>query len=57
MALNGFPASWEPFFKGICTWENLPDFERLWDHCIHETQMELKANKEDGEENLALCGY
>jgi hypothetical protein len=25
MALNGFPASWEPFVKGICTRENLPE--------------------------------
>jgi len=36
MALNGFPASWEPFVKGICSQENLPDFARLWDDCIHE---------------------
>jgi phosphoglucomutase len=34
MALNGFPASWEPLVKGICAHENLPIFERLWDDCI-----------------------
>jgi hypothetical protein len=28
MALNGFPTSWEPFVKGICAHENLPNFER-----------------------------
>jgi hypothetical protein len=31
MALSGFPVSREPFVKGICVWENLPDFERFWD--------------------------
>jgi hypothetical protein len=57
MALNGFLASWEPFVKGICTWENLLDFERLWDDCIQEeTWMESKLDKRDGEENLALFG-
>jgi hypothetical protein len=57
MALNGFPTSWEPFVKGICAWENLLNFERLWDDCIQEgTQMESKAGKKDGEENLALFG-
>jgi hypothetical protein len=57
MALNGFPASWEPFVKGICARENLPNFERLWDDCIQEeTQMESKANKKGGDENLALFG-
>jgi hypothetical protein len=34
MGLNGFPASWGPFVRGIWAWENLPDFERLWDDCI-----------------------
>jgi hypothetical protein len=34
MALNGFPPSWEPFVKGICACENLPEFQRLWDDCI-----------------------
>jgi hypothetical protein len=29
MALNVFPTSWEPFVKGICACENLPNFERL----------------------------
>jgi hypothetical protein len=55
MALNGFLTSWEPFIKGSCTQENLPDFERLWDDYIQEeTRMESKASKEDGGENLAL---
>jgi hypothetical protein len=57
MALNGFPTSWEPFVKGICARENLPNFERLWDDYIQEeTQMESKANKKGGDENLALFG-
>jgi hypothetical protein len=58
MALNGFPASWEPFVKGICARENLPNSERLWDDCIQEeTRMESKANnKGGGGENLALVG-
>jgi hypothetical protein len=44
MALNGFPTLWEPFFKSICTWEKIPNFEILWDDYIQEeTQMELKA--------------
>jgi hypothetical protein len=34
MALNGFSTSWEPFVKGICAQENLPNFERLWDDYI-----------------------
>jgi hypothetical protein len=34
MALNGFPSSWEPFVKGICARENLPNLERLCDGCI-----------------------
>jgi hypothetical protein len=57
MALNGFPTSWEPLFKGISARENLPDFERLWDDYIQEeTQIESKVGKKDGEENLALFG-
>jgi hypothetical protein len=34
VALNGFTKSWEPFFKGFCTREKLPDWQRLWDDCI-----------------------
>ena len=58
MALNGFPTSWEPFVKGICACEHLPNFERLWDDCIQEkTRMESKgANEKGGDENLALFG-
>jgi hypothetical protein len=26
VALNGFPKSWEPFVKGVCARENLPDW-------------------------------
>jgi hypothetical protein len=29
MTLNGFPASWEPFVKGICACEILPNFGKL----------------------------
>jgi len=56
VALNGFTKSWEPFVKGVCTREKLPNWERLWDDCIQEeTQEESKANRKgDGEENLAL---
>jgi hypothetical protein len=36
LALNGFPTSCEQFVKDICTRENFPDFERLWDDCIQE---------------------
>jgi hypothetical protein len=58
MALNGFSVLCEPFFKGIYTRENLPNFERLWDGCIQEeTQMESKDDKEDHEENLDLFGH
>jgi hypothetical protein len=58
MALNGFPASWESFVKGICARENLLNIERLWDECIQEeTRMESKANKKDGDENLTLFGH
>ena len=57
MALIGFSNSWELFVKDICARENLPNFERLWDYCIQEeTQMESKANKNAGDENLALFG-
>jgi hypothetical protein len=34
MVLNGLLASCEPFIKGICARETLPNFERLWDDCI-----------------------
>ena len=57
MALNGFPASWEPFVKGICTRENLPKFERLQDDYIQEeTQMDSKVDKKCGDDNLTLIG-
>jgi hypothetical protein len=53
--LNGFSKPWEPFVKGICAREKLPTFERLWDDCIQEeTQEESKANRQEGDENLAL---
>jgi hypothetical protein len=56
VAFNGFTKSWEPFVKGICGREKLPDWQRLWDYCIQEeTREESKAGKqEDGEEKLAL---
>jgi hypothetical protein len=57
MELNRFPTSREPFFKGICTQENIPNFERLWDDCIHEeARMESRNNKKGGDENLAIFG-
>lgn len=57
MELNGFSAWWEPFVKGVCARENVPNYERLRDYCIQEeTQMELKANKNGGDDNLALFG-
>ena len=34
VALNGFTKVWEPFFKGICAREKIPNWERLWDDCI-----------------------
>jgi hypothetical protein len=34
VALNCFTKSWEPFFKGVCAWEKLPDWQRLWDDFI-----------------------
>jgi hypothetical protein len=57
MALNGFPASREPFVKGICARKNLLNFESLWDDCIQEeTRMESKASTKGCDENLALFG-
>jgi len=55
--LNGLPKSWEPFFKGVCSRENILDWKRLWDDCIQEeTQEESKSNKQEYEddENLSL---
>lgn len=47
VALNGFHKSWEPFVKGICAQEKLPNWEETWE--------ESKANKKRyGEENLAM---
>jgi hypothetical protein len=56
VALNGFTKSWEPFVKGVCAREKLPNWERLWDDCIQEeTREESKASRQgDGEENLSL---
>jgi hypothetical protein len=57
--LNGFTKSWEPFIMGICTRENLPKWERLWDDCIHEEiSKEFKSDKQGGGgyENLSLVG-
>jgi hypothetical protein len=43
VALNGLPKSWEPFVKGVCARENIPDWQRLWDDCIQEeTQRSLR---------------
>ena len=56
VALNGFTKSWEPFVKGICAQENIPDWPRQWDDCIQEeTRKEIRSNKQGGgDENLAL---
>jgi hypothetical protein len=57
VALNGLPKSWEPFVKGFCARENIPDWQRLWDDCIQEeTREESKSGKKEDEEeeNLAL---
>jgi hypothetical protein len=34
IAPNGFSPSWKTFVNGICAYENLPSFERLWDDSI-----------------------
>jgi hypothetical protein len=59
VALNGFNKSREPFVKGVCARENLPNWESLWDDCIQEKDREeSKAyNQVDGGENLALVSH
>jgi hypothetical protein len=57
VALNGLPKSWEPFVKGVCAWENIPDWQRIWDDFIQgETRKEYKEGKQgdEEEENLSL---
>jgi hypothetical protein len=56
VALNSLPESWEPFVKGVCAREHLPDWQRLWDDCIQEEIREdSKSNKHgSSDENLAL---
>jgi hypothetical protein len=56
VALNGFSKSLEPFFKGVCTREKLPYWQRIWDDFIHEdTWEESKGNKQGSSDvNLAL---
>lgn len=55
VALNGFTKSWEPFVKGICAREKLPNWQRLWDDRIQEeTREEPKERKQEDGENLAL---
>jgi hypothetical protein len=56
VALNGLPKCWEPFVKGVCAWENIRDWQRLWDDCIQEeTREESKGSKQGGsKENLSL---
>ena len=48
VALNGFPASRKPFVKGICTRENLHEFERLWNDCIQEETHLVSKDDLDG---------
>jgi hypothetical protein len=52
VTLNGLPKSWELFVKGLCAWENIPDWQRLWDDCIQEETWEepKQGNKGDEEE-------
>jgi hypothetical protein len=57
LELNGLPKSWEPFFKGVFVWENIPYWRRLWDDFIQEeTREESKTKKKEDEEeeNLTL---
>jgi hypothetical protein len=44
VALNGLPKSWEPFVKGVCARENIPDWQRLWDDCIQEETLYFMSN-------------
>jgi hypothetical protein len=30
IALNGFSSSWQPFVPGVCAYEKLPTYEKLW---------------------------
>jgi hypothetical protein len=54
VALNGLPKSWEPFVKGVCARENLPDWQRLWDDCIQEETREESKEKAGNEEMREL---
>lgn len=55
MALNGFPSWSKPFVKGIWILENLPNFKKLWDDCIHgQTQIQWKRKKKGDDDNLTL---
>jgi hypothetical protein len=37
---NGFSKSCQQFVNGLCTWEKLLDWKRIWDHCIQEETWE-----------------
>jgi hypothetical protein len=51
VALNGLTKSWEPFVKGVCTRENIPYWQRLWDDFIQEeTREEFKSINQGGSE-------
>jgi hypothetical protein len=56
VVMNGLRKSWEPFVKGVCAGENLPDWQRLWDDCIQEeTREEFKSSKQgSSDENSVL---
>lgn len=57
MALNGFLTSQEPFFKGACAHENLPNSKRLGDNCIQQdTRKDSTTSKNGGGKNLSLIG-
>jgi hypothetical protein len=34
IALNGLHSSWDMFVQGVCAWERLPTFQKLWDDFI-----------------------
>jgi hypothetical protein len=59
VALNSFLGSWDPFVQGICAWEKLPPFDRLWIDCIQEAARIESRNKQRGsdDENLSIAAH
>lgn len=52
--MNGLSASWDPFVKGICARDQLPNFDQFWSECIQEETRELSKHVAPKEEGLAL---